>query len=305
MERVMASVPILKKALGLNNVADPTRVKHSFETGESELAVAYNVDIDSNGRVSMRKGYTATARTEASHSIFCDGGECLFIAGSALYRLNTDYSRTGVRSSMQTGARCRYVQVANRIYYTNGYQLGYVVDGVSYTWEVSTYVGPTTHRRFSNPPLGTILEVHSSRMYIVVGDVLWYSEPFAYNMYDLSSNFIQFRSEIRMIRSIKTGMFVGTDTEVIFLQGMNPREFVFINAAASVVVEGTDARIPGVRFVNGEQTDQLIMWTAQDGIYVGFPDGSARNVTRDKLIYPSANLGCAVYKDNKYLTLLQ
>jgi hypothetical protein len=138
-----------------------------------------------------------------------------------------------------------------------------------------------------------------------VGDVLWYSEPFAYGWFDLSANFIPFRSTIRMVRSVKTGLFVGTETEVIFLGGMSPKEFTYSVASNSVAVEGTDVRASGINIADGNATDQLAMWTAQDGVYVGYPDGNARNVTRDRLTYPTSNLGCAVYKDNKYLSLLQ
>jgi len=298
-------ITIFKKALGLNNAVDPTRIKHSFDSGETELATAFNVDIDVAGRVSMRRGLTATARTEASHSLFCDGGECLFISSTALYRLNADYSRTGVRSAMTSGARLRCTQVANKIYYTNGYQIGYVQDGTSYVWEASDYVGPTTHRRFSDPPVGSIVEFLSSRIYMAKDDVLWYSEPFAYGWFDLTRNFAQMGSRIRMVRSVKTGLYVGTDKEVIFVGGTDPSQFTYDVVSKSPAVEYTDVKIAGAKFADGSQAGQLAMWTAQDGIYVGMPDGNVMNVTRDKLIYPSSQLGCAVFKDNKYLTLIQ
>jgi hypothetical protein len=301
----MATVTLLKKALGLNNAVDPTRIKHSLETGETELATAYNVDIDSAGRISMRRGLTATARTEAVHSMFCDGGECLFIAGSALYRLNADYTRTGVRSSMQVDAKCSYCQIADRIYYMNGYQIGYVVNGVSYVWSASAYVGPATTRRFNDPPLGTLLELHSSRIYVAVGSIIWYSEPFAYGWFDLAGNFIPLRSRIRMLRSVKSGMFVGTETEVIFLGGMTPKEFSYTVVSDRPVVEGTDLKVAGTKIAGGDNSDQAAMWTAQDGIYVGLPDGTVKNLTRDKLVLPGSNTGCAVFNGRDYLTLLQ
>ena len=181
----------------------------------------------------------------------------------------------------------------------------YVQDGVSYVWEVPTYVGPTTHRRFSSPPVGTIVELHSSRIYAAKDDVLWYSEPFAYGWFDLARNYTPIGRRIRMVRSVKTGLYVGTDKEVIFIGGTDPSQFTYEVVSKSPAVEGTDVKIAGAKFADGNQAGQLAMWTAQDGIYVGMPDGTVVNTTRDKLVYPSSQLGCAVFKDNKYLTLIQ
>ena len=301
----MKTIPVFRKALGLNNVSDPTRLKYDFESGATELAVAYNVDIDSSGRIAMRRGLTATSRTESSHSIFCDGGECLFICGTSLYRLNPDYSRTGVRSGMTAGNKCRYVQIAGRIYYSNQVEIGYVLNGVSYVWQAETYIGPTTHRRFSNPVVGKFLEFLSSRIYVSKDNILWYSEPFAYGWFDLASNFVPFGSIIRMVRSVKTGLYVGTEREVVFIGGAEPKQFTYEIVSNSPVVEGTDVKLSGAWFEDGKVTGQLAMWTAQDGIYVGMPDGQVRNITKEKIVYPGAFEGCAVIKNNKYVSLLK
>lgn len=301
----MATANIFRRALGLNNLSDPTRIKHDFESGQTDLAIAYNVDIDNFGRVEMRRGLTATDRTESVNSIFCDGGECLYTSGSALYRLNPDYTRTGVRSGMTATARCYFCQIANKIYYMNGFESGYVINGVSYAWIVGTYSGPATYRTFSNPPTGTILEFYSSRIYVVVNEVLWYSEPFAYGWFDMARNFIPFGSPIRMVRAVATGLYVGTSNEVIYLGGAEPSKFDYRVVSDSPVVEGTDAKLNSINYDDGRAMGQVAIWTAQDGIYVGMPDGQIKNVTRDRLSYPSSFSGCAVVKDNKYISLLK
>ena len=64
-------------------------------------------------------------------------------------------------------------------------------------------------------------------------------------------------------------------------------------------------KLSGAWFEDGKVTGQLAMWTAQDGIYVGMPDGQVRNITKEKIVYPGAFEGCAVIKNNKYVSLLK
>ena len=298
-------ITIYKRTEGLNNVAAPIRLPFNADTGIVDLTEAYNVDIDRSGRLSRVKGITATGRTEDSNSIFCEGGECLYISGTALYRLNADYSRTGIRSSLTANKKMYYAQVGNRIYYSNGAERGYVVDGVSYTWAASTYYGPATFKIFSDPPYGTILCLHGSRIYMVVDDVLWYSEPFAYGWFDMARNFIPFSSKIRMVRSVKDGMYVGDDTGVTYLGGMSPKEFTFSRVSDSVPIEGTDVSISGLEIRDDAVYAKVVIWTAQDGICLGLPGGEVKNLTKNKVTYPSSQLGSAAVLTDKYLTLLQ
>jgi hypothetical protein len=298
-------VTIYKKTDGLNNVDAPIRVPFNAETGVVDLTEAYNVDVDSSGRLSRRKGFTATGRTESSRDIFCDGGECLYVSGTALYRLNPDYSRTGVRSGLTADKQMYYVQVGDRIYYSNGVERGYVVNGVSSVWQVSAYVGPATFRVFSSPPYGTILAFHSSRLYMVVDSVLWYSEPFAYNWWDMARNFIPFSYDIRMVRAVKDGLYVGDERGVYFLQGTSPKEFNFISVSDSPMVKGTDVSISGLDVKDDAIYNKVAVWTGQDGICLGLPGGDVKNLTKNKVTYPSSQLGAAAVLKDKYLTLLQ
>jgi len=300
----MKPVTLLKGTVGLNNIFDPLRIKDNYKSDMCELAEAYNVDIDSSGRVSRRKGWTITSITEDCHSIFCDGGDCLFVSGGSLYRLNKDYSRTGIRSGLSSGRRMSYCQVASDIYYTNGCENGYVRGDISYVWYAKPYVGPATTKIFNDPPLSTLIEAHSSRIYAAVRNGIEYSEPFSYGWFSSANNFIALRSTPSMLRSVVDGIYVGLDDSVIFLSGRNPTEFEYNVVSNYPILVGTDVKIDG-KYLNKNVTGKCIMWTSKDGIYVGLPGGQIDNLTKDKLIYPSKNVGCAVCKDNKYITLMK
>jgi hypothetical protein len=298
-------VTLFKKTTGLNNTENPNRLSFDPSTGETELVSAYNVDIGDTGDISRRRGLTATARTENIHSLFCDGGDCFFVLANALYRLNKDYSATGIRNDLSLGMKMSYCQVIEKTYYTNGFQQGCIVDGTSYSWAAGTYVGPTTHRVFSNPPIGNLLTYLSSRIYIAQGMVGWYSEPFAYGQFDLAKNFIPFGQKIRMWKAVAGGIYVGLNDVVIFLAGTDPKDFNFKVVLDSPVVEGTDVYASGDEIGSGEQTEKVVLWTASGGIYVGQADGKVRNVTSGKIVIPESSYGCAVYSDGEYIVLFQ
>lgn len=305
------TIPFLRASKGLNIVTDPVRIAFDPEKGIVDLATAFNVDVDSSGRLSRRKGLTLL-QSWNTHSIFCDNGPCLFVSGTSLYRLNSDKTRTGIRSSLTPGARMNYVQVGNKVFYANGFEYGYVEGDLSYYWEASAYVGPTTSRTFSSPPIGiTQLEFYKGRIFCSLGDVLWFSEPFAWDWFDMASNWIQFRGNIRFLKASygstdrdSDGIYVGTDYGVEFLEGDTPDKFSREQVSDSAPVYGTAVRAEAAR-VAGGGTGKVVFWTAQNGIWVGRANGQAECVTKDRLKLPSALFGSAVYHDGKYLVLLE
>ena len=72
----------MKQFLGINNVADPTRLK------DGELLTAVNVDIGSTGDLSSRKGST-TLRAGAAHSVYEAPFGLLAVIDSDLVLLDT------------------------------------------------------------------------------------------------------------------------------------------------------------------------------------------------------------------------
>lgn len=301
----MKPVILFKKTSGLHETVRANRLMMDPTTGETELVTGYNIKIGNTGEISRRAGLTATARTEDIHSLFCDGGNCMFVWLQGLYVLNPDFSAYGVYGPMTLGAKVSYCQVADRTYYANGYEKGYVIDKTHYTWVSDEYVGPTTFRQYSDPPVGNLLTHISSRIYVAKGTVLWYSEPFAYGWFNLAKNFIDFGQDILMLRAVNDGIFVGLERCVVFLRGKTPSEFVYNVISEYPPVKGTDVYASEMEVNKGnmfgaETTDRSVIWAACDGIYVGQSDGKVTNVTKNKFRFTAAS-GCAVYCNGEYI----
>ena len=299
-------LPVLKGCLGLNTRIDPTRIPVNENILATSLAEAVDVVIDSSYRVSRRKGYVATSRTESIHSLFCDGGDCLYVdvVQEALYRLNVDYSRTGIRSGINPSARMWYAQVGEEIYYSNGFQNGRYVNATSYPWVALPYVGPETVKTFSDPPVAEHLQLYNGRLFMSVDSTIWYTEPFAYSWVDMARNFIPFSSRIVMIRAVVDGLYVSTDRSIYFLGGPDPQSFTVKTVAEYPAIEGTDCYVDG-SLVGEGVAFKVAMWTALTGICVGLPGGDFKNTTDKRIVLPVTVTGAGGFVNGKYITTLE
>lgn len=292
---------------GLNTKIDPARLGR--KNNILDLAVAGDVDISDTGRISRRKGYTQQTEV-ASHSLFCEGGDCLFIAGTGLYQLHPDYTSSLV-TTVTSGLTMDYAQVNGQIYYCNGADKGIVRNGQYSAWEKGTYYGPDTHRTLSNPPIGTMVEYYRNRLYVVQKNVLWYSEPGAYGAFDLARGFFMYPTDIRLVVAVDDGIYLSDSTTHYFLKGNTPQEFEQITLANYPAITGTDStfngqlvfdRYEGARIIDG--AGKAALWLSNEGICYGGPGGFL-NVTQDKIAgFPDGLTGSGLVHKGKYIGLI-
>jgi hypothetical protein len=293
---------IFKETEGLNNLLDPARVPYDKERGLSTLTASVNVDVDNSGNIRRRKGFTLK-KTGAFHSLYCVTDYCLCASGDALLVFGVDYETTAIRN-VTVGARLDYKRVKDKVFYCNGFENGYVEDKLSYAWEFQDYVGPTTTREFSNPPIGHLLEVWDGRMWIAQESILFPSEPFAYSMFDLGSNYIESSDRIRMVKAVRDGMYVGTAEEIIFVGGTTGEPTRDVVADYGVV-EGTGVRVSGDKLnLPAFAGKSVLMFVTNEGICVGGPGGTFLNLTREKLDFVVSNEGAATVIEDRYICTL-
>lgn len=296
----------LSKFTGLNNRVADTRIRYNIEEGVSELSQAVNVDIDESGRISRRRGITATAITTSSHSLFSTGSEAYFVCGSSLYQLFPDYSTNLIRDELSLNMLMYYCFVNNRVYYSNNHELGYIENGEHHDWVASEYVGYTTHKTFTSPQPCTIIEHHAGRIYIVVlGKWLMYSELYAHAWFDNANNYFPFTTEITMVASVTKGLYVSDSNFVYFMPGNDPVGMDIKIVSMTPAIARTSVKTQG-KFINRGSDGKVVIWTSTDGIWCGDEDGNVTNLTKDSLTLPSGNVGAAVVNEvsKKYITII-
>jgi hypothetical protein len=299
-------ITVFSGSTGLNTKLDPTRVRFDRQAGISDLAVAYNVDHDASGRISRRKGYSATAALTAAHSLWAaaEVGPCFFVTGTSLCELHTDYSYTAV-ATVTAGATVRYLQLADKTLWLNGFEKGLIQHGTAQGWTAGAYYGPTTRRTLSDPPIGHLVAHHRGRVWIGQGAVAWYSEPFSTNQFDLTRNFVPFVSRLRLIVSCGRTLFVSDETSTWALVGATPNDAELVQVADYPAIEGTEAVLDLSRLGAGELTGIGAIWTSAQGICVGLPEGQLLNLTQKKLDLPTAAAGAGAVVGDRYVGLLQ
>lgn len=297
-------ITIFRGSSGLNVKTDPTRLRFDPATGIQDLAVAVNIDHDRTGRVSRRKGFAATAVTAAVHSIWCDGGPCLFVTGTSLCQLAASYTYQTL-ATVTAGARMSYFQVDTRSYWMNGFEKGYIEAGANNSWVKGDYVGPETTRQYYDPPIGHKTAYEHGRVWIAQGSVVWYSEPYNLGAFDLSRGFLTFESRVSMIRPVKGGVFFGDAHKTYFAAGTDPRSMELLIVADYPVIEGTDSPLDMVKFGDGSINGVGAIWTSTQGICVGMPTGQFINLTFKNLSYPNALKGSGLCFDGRYVAVLE
>lgn len=296
-------IVVLSNCLGLNNKVDPARILFDPERGLSELAVAYNVDIDASNRISRKKGHTEIL-DGSSHSLFPCGNFCLVVRSGQLSLINLDYSCDTILS-VDKDARMSYVEVGSRVYFTNGYEKGYIEDRTFHPWEYVDYPGPVTTKTFVGPPLGHLLEVYNGFMFIAQENALWHSRAFKYHAFHLHGDHNLFPHKITMVRAVKDGLYVSTEYDTYYLNGLHPKEFFQVKVADYPAILGTDVLVDGRKIRSGEIKDNVVIWTSTKGICIGGSEGYFENLTERKLVLPSVNVGAGICIDDRYVCALK
>lgn len=297
-------IPVYKSTVGINNKLDPARLKFDPERGITQLSEGVNIDIDSTGRISRRKGFERK-REEAGNSLWADGEDCFYVSGNALFRLQADFTRTGLRSGL-SDKPFSFVKVNGEVFYSNGNESGVIKGNVSYGW--SSLVKPTGHittRILSPPPKGEILSYYSGRILIVSEDILWYTEVFAYYWCDLGQNFISLKEKITLLAPVLGGVFIGTEKAVYFLRGKDIKEGELEKIADYGAVKGTLALVK-----QGVLPDELrvkgssYIFFSKEGLCFITANGEFSNLTYKMVKLPVGQDGAGLCIGDRYIGLL-
>jgi len=274
---------------GLNTVTDPTRINFDPESGISDLGVAVNVTLDQTGWISRREGYTSVLAGN-THSLYSDGALCVYVVDNTLYQLLPDYSSV-IIVDLVSNAKMAYTIVNTDLYYTNGIDFGIVSnDGMYKAWVAQDYIGPVTNKVFDGPRAGNHLAFFAGRVFVAEENVLWWSEPYAFSWYDRTRSYIQYSSNIRMIKPVENGIFVSDEKKTYFLSGRNPKEFNQLVVAQYPAIEWSEA----IDYVETWEIslDNLdpglcALWVSLEGACLGTSTGIFLNLNKKKVIYPA------------------
>ena len=163
---------------------------------------------------------------------------------------------------------------------------------------ITQFLGPA--------PQGQLVGYYSGRLFVAVGDILYPSEPLAYEMFDLRKG-IAMDGRITMFASMEdkerqgvqqgmdSGLFMGTDRSCGLLVGKD--DFQYVPKVDYGAVEGAQTYVDGSLYGdNSVGARMLPVWLTTQGICVGMPQMTIKNITRTKFGYTIAGKGAAFFQ---------
>jgi hypothetical protein len=90
---------------------------------------------------------------------------------------------------------------------------------------------PLTTMLKSPPPPGHLLCAYNARIFIARGAYLFYSDPYALELFDLRKNYLPTGEEPTILAPVDGGIYVATRGKTIFLRGSGPEDFVPVDVA--------------------------------------------------------------------------
>lgn len=290
----MAGTP--PKKLGPFNLGVNTRLSDTELRNQDGyfLRSGVNVDLTAGGKVRRRRGTTNVQTGTACHSFWSDGTTAYYADGATLYRVrtgpNNTFSRDVVRADLIVGLRVSYVAVGDQIYYSNGVNFGMVSASTSASdWgPLPPLDDPTLASYMFRPlPTGTIVRWYKGRLLSVQGAALFYSEPFALNVYNPARGYIPFDAAINIVATTDDGIYVCTSNSAFWLAG----DLVDAQVDQKLpygAIPGSDSAIPN---------SNSVMWTSPRGLVRGDTDGTVENLQEKNVTVADGRVGATLFRE--------
>jgi len=279
--------------IGLNNKTAPHRL-HFGKGGVSAFEEATNVLISRTGEVVSRRGSSILEAGSFHSGWACDNG---FYAiqdrdeDSALMNIivNADGSIdvVGIASPLTKGAKCQYVDLAGKTYYTNGYERGVIFGGLSYDWQENDWTGPETTSEMLAMPTGEHIDILSGHMLVAVGDELFHSEHGLLNLVDNMKNRVRFESKITMVCAVQSGAYVSDEKSIYFLSNPDPNQWT-LKKVLGYPAYGLNQELVDPSFLGLDTTQLSGLFATSHGAVIGLPDGTAINLIDKNVTLPTA-----------------
>lgn len=151
--------------------------------------------------------------------------------------------------------------------------------------------GRTLTTQFLEPlPKGSQLRYYRGRLYVVDGQVIYYSQPIHYGLYAPDDDYLPpFPEEVGMMIAVEDGIYIGA-SGIWFLQGSGPADFMQRYLGDVTPTPGTGINIPS-ELIDPQLTGLAAYWHSPVGSVFGLPSGMLRYPTQGSLTQNNAVSG--------------
>jgi len=278
--------------IGMNNLQNAKRLKSPVvgrPVDTAECVLISNFDIDDTVSAITRPGKTLTyAGAVEDMWATADESQCYFRIGTTLYRLMPDLVTAVPVWILGSTLPLSFTEINYLIACSNGFDLFVIENGVA-----SYFKAQTTNFK-ETVQAGHILACYDRRLYIAIGNELYFTDADDIDRLDERDDPFAFNSRITMVLPLDNGMYVAAD-KVYWLPGKGPDDFAPFMAYDGKVVENSGVMIDGTLMGS---SGKFGVFTATDGICIGSDGGQVTNVTLNKISFVDGHRGSAMIRKN-------
>lgn len=182
------------------------------------------------------------------------------------------------------------------------YRAGIIPNGnTTFTYQIEASMQVPLRTQHLRPaPAGQFVDVINGRTLVARGDTLYFSEPYAPELFDLRKNF-RFNGPIVMLAALDTGVYIGTEAQVIWLDGKVPENWVYSERLMYGAIRGAVTKTSRDLVLDGQGVKRVAVFATQQGICVGEDGGGIINLTRERYAYPVQDKGAVVVRQHRGL----
>lgn len=193
------------------------------------------------------------------------------------------------------------------------FRIGSVASGVGYIELRSSLLKSNALRTkyLERPPACSDITYFNGRIYMAVGANIIATLPFGYELVDMLDFISVDGTQITMLRAVENGIFVGTQKGITFLGGKDLKDFTSTLVRESPVVKGSAVYADGMKVTGKKELSGLnvVLFTTEDSIMAGLPDGDLFNFTHDRYRFSGGSQAAAAFIDtnvkHQYLVVQQ
>ena len=139
-------------------------------------------------------------------------------------------------------------------------------------------------------PAGTIVRHFKGMLLTVIKNVLFFSKPYYYGVYDPSAGYIAFAEDITVVEPTDRGLYLAAEKTWLLSDLISAPLQELLPYGA---IPGSSGQAPA---------DGTIYWNTPRGLVVVGADGAARNVQEDALRFSDATSGATLYRERDGMT---
>lgn len=154
-------------------------------------------------------------------------------------------------------------------------------------------------------PHGHLMAFYRGHLLVASGETLYFSEPYNLGTYNPLKNFFTFSHKITNVAPVTSGVYISTEKEVIYMAGLSPTEWEYLEAIKYGVGVGLMTQIRGEYLKGNFAVNLMVVFPTEKGLFACDNSGVCYNLTLNSFYFPDFTQGTMLFREqNKQNHLL-